>query len=149
MPRRSSGVMSIIELLLMSAGRSARSASRPAPRPVNSAPPPAPVQSGNRGGSLFGTVAEGMAFGGGVAVVNRALDSALGPRTIQHETVTTGPSTAVPAATANSFGSDACNMHSKSFQDCLNSYGDDISKCQFYMESLAECRRNSGATFNA
>jgi len=68
-----------------------------------------------------------MAFGGGVAVVNRALDSALGPRTIQHETVTTGPSTAVPAATANSFGSDACNMHSKSFQDvrgnmiCLSS----------------------------
>jgi len=57
-----------------------------------------------------------MAFGGGVAVVNRALDSALGPRIIQHETVATGSST-VPAATANSFGSDACNLHLKAFHD--------------------------------
>jgi len=58
-----------------------------------------------------------MAFGGGVAVVNRAMDSVLGPRTIRHETATTGPSTDVPAATANSFGSDACNIQSKAFQD--------------------------------
>ncbi|XP_027932588.1 coiled-coil-helix-coiled-coil-helix domain-containing protein 10, mitochondrial-like [Vigna unguiculata] len=133
MPRRSGG--------------SDRSAPRPAPRTVNPAPPPAPAQNGNSG-SLLGTVAEGMAFGGGVAVVNRALDSALGPRIIQHETVATGSST-VPAATANSFGSDACNLHLKAFHDCLNSYGSDISKCQFYMDSLAQCRRNSGATLSS
>ncbi|RDX91237.1 hypothetical protein CR513_26804, partial [Mucuna pruriens] len=143
MPRRGSG------------GRSARSSPRPAPRPVNHAPPPAPAQSGNRG-SLFGTIAEGMAFGGGSAMAHRAVDSVLGPRTIQHETVATGP----PAA--DSFGGEACNVHSKAFQDrillkvmslnclqCLNSYGSDINKCQFYMDMLAECRRNSGATLSA
>ncbi|TKY71516.1 hypothetical protein E2542_SST00248 [Spatholobus suberectus] len=136
MPRRSSG------------GRSARSAPRPAPQPVKYAPPSAPAQSGSRG-SLFGTVAEGMAFGAGSAVAHRAVDSVFGPRTIQHETVATGPPAAAPAPTANSFGDGACNVHSKAFQDCLNSYGTDISKCQFYVDMLAECRRNSGATLSA
>lgn len=32
---------------------------------------------------------------------------------------------------------------------CLNGYGNDISKCQFYMDMLAECRRNSGASLSA
>ncbi|XP_074299894.1 uncharacterized protein LOC141631071 [Silene latifolia] len=40
--------------------------------------------------------------------------------------------------------SDACGIHSKAFQDCLNSYGSDISKCQFYLDMLSECKRNSG-----
>ncbi|XXG49116.1 hypothetical protein AAC387_Pa02g3382 [Persea americana] len=42
-------------------------------------------------------------------------------------------------------GADACNSHSKAFQDCLNSSGSDISKCQFYIDALNECRRNSGS----
>ncbi|KVI10877.1 CHCH-like protein [Cynara cardunculus var. scolymus] len=29
---------------------------------------------------------------------------------------------------------------------CLNSSGNDIGKCQFYMDMLSECRRNSGMT---
>ncbi|GMN40181.1 hypothetical protein TIFTF001_009406 [Ficus carica] len=29
-------------------------------------------------------------------------------------------------------------------QYCLNNYGSDISKCQFYMDMLQECHRNSG-----
>ncbi|PPD85743.1 hypothetical protein GOBAR_DD17310 [Gossypium barbadense] len=132
MPRRSSG----------------RSASRPAPRPAPArspppqpaqhAPPPAPAQSGS-GGSLLGgigsTIAQGMAFGTGSAVAHRAVDAVMGPRTIQHETVVSEAA----AAPANSFtGSDACSIHSKAFQDCLNSYGNEISKCQFYMDMLSE-----------
>ncbi|KAL2476841.1 Cox19-like CHCH family protein [Forsythia ovata] len=119
MPRRSSG------------GRSARPAPRPAatrnppPQPVNHAPPPAHVQ-GNTGGSMLGnigsTIAQGMAFGTAAAPVTIA--------------TTIG-------------GSDACSMYSKAFQDCLNSYGNEISKCQFYMDMLAECRRNSGSTFSS
>jgi len=27
---------------------------------------------------------------------------------------------------------------------CINSYGSDISKCQFYLDMLNECKRNSG-----
>ncbi|KAJ9561250.1 hypothetical protein OSB04_006410 [Centaurea solstitialis] len=105
------------------------------------APPPAPVQSS--GGSMLGgigsTIAQGMAFGGGSAVAHRAVDAVMGPRTIQHETVGVAA-----AADANNTVSDACGMHSKAFQDCLNSSGNDIGKCQFYMDMLSECRRNSG-----
>ncbi|PON52932.1 Cysteine alpha-hairpin motif superfamily [Parasponia andersonii] len=145
MPRRSSG----------------RPAPRPAPRaaptrnpppPVHHTAPPAPAQQG-AGGSLLGgigsTIAQGMAFGTGSAVAHRAVDAVLGPRTIQHETVVS-EAVAVPAPTASSMGgADACNIHSKAFQDCISSYGSDISKCQFYMDMLAECRKNSGGVLNA
>ncbi|MED6197202.1 hypothetical protein PIB30_054415 [Stylosanthes scabra] len=139
MARRSSG------------GRSARPAPRapPRPAPVRQAPPPAPAQSGS-GGSMLGgigsTIAQGMAFGTGSAMAHRAVDSVMGPRTIQHEMVEPAAG-AAPVPTANSM--DACNIHSKAFQDCINSYGSDISKCQFYMDMLAECRKNSGAPMSA
>ncbi|CAI9294451.1 uncharacterized protein LOC111911478 [Lactuca sativa] len=135
MPRRSSG------------GRSARAPARaPArnpPAPASRAPPPAPVQQSSGGGSMLGgigsTIAQGMAFGTGSAVAHRAVDAVMGPRTIQHEAV-------VAAATdmpTNNTVSDACGMHTKAFQDCINSSGSDIGKCQFYMDMLAECRRNT------
>ncbi|XP_051134123.1 uncharacterized protein LOC127253520 isoform X2 [Andrographis paniculata] len=140
MPRRSSG------------GRSARPAPRPAarsppPQTVHNSPPPAHVQGSSGGSMLSGigsTIAQGMAFGTGSAVAHRAVDAVMGPRTIQHETVVS-EAAATPAAAATSMGgSDACNVHSKAFQDCVNNFGSDISKCQFYMDMLAECRRNSG-----
>ncbi|KAG9440175.1 hypothetical protein H6P81_020340 [Aristolochia fimbriata] len=140
MPRRSSG------------GRPARPAPRAAPvrnppQPATHAPPPAPVQSG--GGSLLGgigsTIAQGMAFGTGSAVAHRAVDAVMGPRTIQHETVV---SEAAAAAPANSTSMDSCGIHSKAFQDCVNANGTDISKCQFYLDMLHECRR-SGAGLGA
>ncbi|CAL5200836.1 unnamed protein product [Lathyrus oleraceus] len=142
MARRSSG------------GRSARPAPRAAPArpaPVNHAPPPANVQSG--GGSLLSgigsTIAQGMAFGTGSAVAHRAVDAVMGPRTIQHETVASeAAAAAAPAPTASSFGGDACNIHSKAFQDCLNNYGSEISKCQFYLDMLSECRKNSGSSLS-
>ncbi|XXG49115.1 hypothetical protein AAC387_Pa02g3381 [Persea americana] len=123
------------------------------PQPASHAPPPAPVQSG--GGSMLGglgaTIAQGMAFGTGSAVAHRAVDAVMGPRTIQHETVVTeSAAAATPVPTMNSFGgADACNSHSKAFQDCLNSSGSDISKCQFYIDALNECRRNSGSMLSA
>ncbi|KAL8540514.1 hypothetical protein ACS0TY_001952 [Phlomoides rotata] len=145
MARRSSG------------GRSARPAPRPAarsppPQPAHHAPPPAPAQSGS-GGSMFGsigsTIAQGLAFGTGSAVAHRAVDAVMGPRTIQHETVVSeAAATPAPAATSMG-GSDACNNHSKAFEDCLNGFGNDISKCQFYMDMLAECRRNSGSMMSS
>jgi len=62
----------------------------------------------------------GMAFGTGSAVAHRAVDAIMGPRTIQHEAVVSDVATA-PAPAANTFGSDACNVHTKAFQDvcCL------------------------------
>ncbi|CAL9077080.1 unnamed protein product [Musa acuminata var. zebrina] len=141
MPRRSSG------------GRSApRAARRPAPvrnppQPARQAPPPAPVQGG---GSILGgigsTIAQGVAFGTGSAVAHRAVDAVMGPRTFQHETIASeAPTAASPANPVNYAGTDACSIHSKAFQDCINNYGSDISKCQFYLDMLNECRRGSGA----
>ncbi|OVA01826.1 CHCH [Macleaya cordata] len=138
-----------------------RSGGRPAPRaapraaPVRNppqsasrAPPPAPAQGG--GGSMLGglgaTIAQGMAFGTGSAVAHRAVDAVMGPRTIQHETVVS-EATAAPGSSGNSYGgSTDCSGQSKAFQDCLNNYGSDISKCQFYLDMLSECRRSSGST---
>ncbi|CAL1370395.1 unnamed protein product [Linum trigynum] len=132
------------------AARRPSAAPSPAPQPANRASPPAVAQSSG-GGSLLGgigsTIAQGMAFGTGSAVAHRAVDAVMGPRTIQHETV--GAEAAVPAATASSMSADGCGVHSKAFQDCLNSSGSEISKCQFYMDMLAECRRNSGSGLSA
>ncbi|CAI0448585.1 unnamed protein product [Linum tenue] len=141
MARRSSG------------GRSAPRAAprRPAPQPANRATPPAVAQSSG-GGSLLGgigsTIAQGMAFGTGSAVAHRAVDAVMGPRTIQHETVV-AEAAGIPAPTASNMSVDGCGIHSKAFQDCLNSSGSEISKCQFYMDMLAECRRNSGSGLSA
>ncbi|PON72658.1 hypothetical protein PanWU01x14_064240 [Parasponia andersonii] len=58
-----------------------------------------------------------MAFGTRSAVAHRAVDVVLGPRTIQHETAVS-EATAALAPTASSMGgADACNIHSKAFQD--------------------------------
>ncbi|CAN1167402.1 Uncharacterized protein C6C3.02c [Linum perenne] len=146
MARRSSG------------GRSARSppprrsaARSPPPQTAHQAPPPAVAQSSG-GGSMLGgigsTIVQGMGFGAGSAVAHRAVDAVMGPHTIQHETVV-AEAAGIPAPTANSLSADGCNVHSKAFQDCLNSSGSDIGKCQFYMDMLSECRRNAGSGLSA
>ncbi|URE18893.1 CHCH domain [Musa troglodytarum] len=111
------------------------------------APPPAPVQGGGSSvlGGIGSTIAQGMAFGTGSAIAHRAVDAALGPRTIQHEAVASQAPAAAAAIPMSNGSSDACSIHSKAFQDCLNNYGSDISKCQFYLDMLNECRRGSGA----
>lgn len=118
------------------------------PQPVSQAPPPALVQrSGSVVGGIGGAIADGIMWGTGSAIGHRAVDAVLGPRTIHHETVSSAPpAEAFPAASAGgstSMGSDSCMVHSKAFQDCINNYGSDISKCQFYLDMLNECRRGS------
>ncbi|KAJ8513022.1 hypothetical protein OPV22_003456 [Ensete ventricosum] len=53
------------------------------------------------------------------------------------------PAAAAPSNPVNYAGTDACSIHSKAFQDCINNYGSDIRKCQFYSDMLNECRRGS------
>ncbi|CAK9879208.1 unnamed protein product [Sphagnum jensenii] len=130
-----------------------RSGSRPmargAPPParVQHAPPPAPIQQSSGGGSMLGglasTIAQGMAFGTGSAVAHRAVDSIMGPRTVQHEVVQqeVGGGVGGAAPLASPVAMDSCVNQSKAFQDCLNANGSDIGKCQFYVDMLNECRR--------
>lgn len=59
-----------------------------------------------------------MAFGGGSAMAHRAVDSVMGPRTIQHETMGSEGVAAPPAANISSIGgSNACGNQNKAFQD--------------------------------
>ncbi|KAK9670665.1 hypothetical protein RND81_13G216400 [Saponaria officinalis] len=133
-------------------GRSSfRSSPRPAarsppPKPVNHAPAPAPAPApASTGvsflGNLGASIADGMGFGAGSAVAHRAVDAVMGPRTIQHEMVNSQTAQPAPAAAS---AADACANQSKTFQDCLNNFRSDISKCQFYIDMLSECQKNSG-----
>ncbi|GAB4839474.1 hypothetical protein Ancab_028997 [Ancistrocladus abbreviatus] len=140
--------------------RSSSGRSRPAPRahsysrarnpPQPAAPtPPLAIPQRNTGSvmqGLGGVVAEGMAFGTGSAIAHRAVDAVMGPRVIHHETVpSSGPAaTPSPVQSVNSHGSDACSAQAQAFQDCINNYGSEISRCQFYIDMLSECRRSSG-----
>ncbi|PWZ38220.1 Stromal heat shock-related protein, chloroplastic [Zea mays] len=112
------------------------------------APPPAPGRDGG-GCSILGgigsTIAQGMEFGTGSAMAHRVVNGVMRPQTVQHEIVVS--EAAAPAAPV--MDGDACNIHSNAFQDvwqalcclCLNDYGSEISKCQFYLDMLNECRR--------
>ncbi|KAL5559939.1 hypothetical protein UlMin_036150 [Ulmus minor] len=136
MPRRSSGGRA--------SGPAARKPLRNPPQPAAHAPPPAPVQprNGSARGGLGATIVDGMAWGTGMSIANRAVDAVVGPRVIHYETAASSdPGTPATPAPAPSM-TNACGEPIKALQDCLNNYGSDISKCQFYMDTLQECQRN-------
>ncbi|KAM0862446.1 hypothetical protein ACQ4PT_045277 [Festuca glaucescens] len=128
--------------------RSAPRVKTPAPKPATktSAPAPAPAQSGGAPSSIIGTVgsaiADGIGWGVGTSMAHRAVDSVLGPRTIRVVEGNESPA-ATDAASPAPF--DACNIHNKAFGDCINQNGSDISRCQFYLDMLNQCRREGGA----
>ncbi|KAH0977394.1 hypothetical protein GBA52_027113 [Prunus armeniaca] len=95
---------------------------------------------------LGSTIVQGIGFGTESAVAYRVVDVLMGPRTIQHEIVVSEAAAAALAPISSSMtGSDACSNHSKAFQDCVNHFGSDISKCQFYMDMLSECKKKSAS----
>jgi hypothetical protein len=109
-------------------------------------PPAVPQQQSGGGGMLAGlgsTIAQGMAFGTGSAVAHRAVDSIMGPRTVEH--VHNGAPAAENSPMAQPVSADACVNQSKAFQDCVNANNSDIGKCQFYIDMLNECRRGSSS----
>ncbi|KAJ4760522.1 hypothetical protein LUZ62_070897 [Rhynchospora pubera] len=133
-----------------------RPAPRPAPRPsqprmrnppapAKPAPPPAPAA--NRGGSIFrsigGSIADGFGWGVGTSIGHRAVEAVMGPRVIQHAHVSSAPAAPASAQDNAPENPNACNVHSKAFSDCINANGSDISKCQYYLDMLNECRRSS------
>ncbi|KAM0913755.1 hypothetical protein ACQ4PT_011954 [Festuca glaucescens] len=122
-----------------SSGGGFRSAPRgraPPPAKPAAAPAPAPRSNGGlmTGGSLVSNVMEGLTWGAGISLGHRIVDFFAGPRTIQ---VSQAPSQA-PAPV-----SDACDIHNRAFADCISHNGSDISRCQFYVDMLNQCQRNS------
>ncbi|KAL3514278.1 hypothetical protein ACH5RR_026995 [Cinchona calisaya] len=125
-----------------------RKAPAPAPGRTSLCSGTSPRQAGSLMGGIGSAIADGLSFGAGISMAHRAVDAIFGPRTIKHETVaTTAPAadSATMATNSSLGGSDACGVHMKAFQDCLNTSGSDISKCPFYMDMLSECRKNSDA----
>uniref|UniRef100_A0ACD5X0G3 Uncharacterized protein n=2 Tax=Avena sativa TaxID=4498 RepID=A0ACD5X0G3_AVESA len=126
--------------------RSAPRVKTPAPKPATKSSAPAPAVSGGAPTSIIGSlgsaIADGIGWGVGTSMAHRAIDSILGPRTIR---VVEGTESA-PAASPASAPLDACSIHNKAFGDCINQNGSDISRCQFYLDLLNECRRNGGVS---
>eukprot|EP00270_Netrium_digitus_P021568 TRINITY_DN927_c0_g1_i1.p1 TRINITY_DN927_c0_g1~~TRINITY_DN927_c0_g1_i1.p1 ORF type:complete len:150 (-),score=23.67 TRINITY_DN927_c0_g1_i1:140-589(-) len=118
----------------------------PAPAPAVHAHPPAPQQQSSGGsfvGNMMSTIGQGLAFGTGSAVAHRAVDAVMGPRTVTHEHADSPATEASPAAAAPSTASgDSCSFQTKAFQDCVTNNGTDISKCQFYLDMLNDCKRS-------
>lgn len=134
--------------IAMPRSKSLRPQSRPfsAPATVNRPPPPPPAlvqqqQPGMMRG-IGSTIAEGMAFGGGSAVAHRAVDSMMGPRVVHHEHAQANQSSTTTTA-GGSQEAGVCVNQVKAFQDCLTANVNDISKCQFYVDMLNECRKSA------
>ncbi|KDP41502.1 hypothetical protein JCGZ_15909 [Jatropha curcas] len=123
--------------------------SRP-PKPAAQSPPPAPAKVANLSaiGGLGAAIADGVAWGTGTALGRRIADAVMGPPVIRHEAVASSAPAAMPLENTIS-KVDACDRQAKALQECLNNYGSDISKCQFYMDMMQECRRSSGVRLNA
>ena len=76
-----------------------------------------------------------MAFGTGSAVAHRAVDSIMGPRTIQHETVVSQAPEAAAAPPMGNTSADSCNIHSRAFQDVSKLL---VSLFSFFASAVAE-----------
>ena len=95
------------------------------------APPPA--QKGQGGGlfsGLAGTLMQGAALGTGSAFAHRAVDSVMGSR---------GES-AAPQQTPLESSQDPCQRQAKAFADCISDNNGDMGACQYYFDSLQQCK---------
>ncbi|PHU20526.1 hypothetical protein BC332_11677 [Capsicum chinense] len=104
------------------------------------------LQSQPAAGGLRSAFADGMAFGSGNAVGHRVTDAVLGPRVFRHEVTAADPA---PPSAGSSTVPASCGSTMTAFQECLNSNGGNLSKCQFYMDMVCECRRSSTTGLNA
>eukprot|EP00271_Cylindrocystis_brebissonii_P011546 TRINITY_DN29397_c0_g1_i1.p2 TRINITY_DN29397_c0_g1~~TRINITY_DN29397_c0_g1_i1.p2 ORF type:complete len:147 (+),score=45.43 TRINITY_DN29397_c0_g1_i1:137-577(+) len=122
-------------------------AAAPPPAQHHSAPPPAmpQQQAPSMMGGMMGMIGQGLAFGTGSAVAHRAVDAVMGPRGGGgHEASQPQPDVAAAQQQQQQQPTD-CAWQTKAFQDCVQSNTSDISKCQFYVDLLSECKK-SGTT---
>merc|ERR1712137_748584 len=100
---------------------------------------------------MGGSVAQGMAFGGGSAVAHRAVDAISGPRTMQVEHVNSEgqqqqPSQAAPQHAAQAQAAPAqapaCNDYQSQFTACMQENQSNIQQCQVYFDMFRDCQAN-------
>ena len=140
-------------------GRSARAAPRPAPAAAPRAAPQPQSSGGLFGGSggLGATMAQGAAFGAGSGLAHAAVNSVMGGG---RSHATEGPM-GTGSDMASSSGSQSaaapryyeeskqevqespCSAFNNMFLKCLQSYPEDITRCQNQMDSLVQCERDN------
>lgn len=141
-----------------------------APAPAAHAPPAqqpmmhqpmmqqAPQQSGGFLSNIAGGIMNGMTFGVGSAVANRAVDAVLGPRTMQVEHVNTNAApaaaeapAAAPAAPAMQpmmqppqapMASNICGTEVEYFNRCMQLNNNSLEACSTYSTALQQCQRS-------
>lgn len=84
-------------------------------------------------------------MGTGSAIAHRAVDSMMGPRTMQVEHVP-APEAAAPMAPAMSSQQEGpCQGQAKAFAECMARANGDMGACQYYFDAMQSCR----TTFSA
>ena len=81
-----------------------------------------------RSNGLVGTVVEGAAFGTGMAIANRAVDSVAGPRSIQH----------VVVEDKKVQPKNSCEDFLQEFNQCYQT-NNKVSLCSLYLDRLKQC----------
>ena len=116
--------------------------SRSAPAPAaRASAPPATTQQGGSGGGFLGSVMHGMASGVGFSMASRAVDSVVGPRTV--EVKHTSDSSALPQEQSQRQQSSiACQFQQDQVNLCL-SQASDMTYCQNVFEALKQCQQDS------
>jgi hypothetical protein len=78
-------------------------------------------------------------MGTGSAIAHRAVDSMMGPRTMQVEHVPAPEAAApmAPAMAAHAPAQGPCGDQAKSFAECMSRANGDFNACQYYFEVRA------------
>ena len=89
----------------------------------------------------MGGIVQGMTFGVGSAMANRAVDAVMGPRTmnVEHTNAPAAPM-AAPASSSNAM---QCQEQYNEFQQCMKFNNNNQASCQFYFDMLDQCKRSS------
>jgi len=86
---------------------------------------------------IMGGLAQGMIFGAGSSMGHRAVDSVMGAREM-HVVHEGAPGAA--AASGAAAEPVACQNQMKAFNDCVQQNMSDVGMCQFYLDSLRQCK---------
>jgi hypothetical protein len=90
---------------------------------------------------LMGAVVQGAAMGTGSAIAHRAVDSFMGPRSMNvvHEQTPAAPAAPMMAAPMSS-PEGPCGQRVKEFGDCMSRNNGDMAACSFYFDAMQSCK---------
>ncbi|GMH35932.1 hypothetical protein BSKO_03800 [Bryopsis sp. KO-2023] len=108
----------------------------PPPAPAASAPPPAQQQGGGMLSGLAGTMMQGAALGAGSELAHRAVGSFFsggGESAPAEQPQQQQPVQSVAPG-------EVCANQAKAFTDCMTANNGEMGACQFYFDTLQQCK---------